>query len=127
MRKFLCSCVLICAIGCPAQSPETQVLVVYKQLEKAVQTGDANHTFVGLWSREKAPEAEKMRAQIPPQPNVHYTASKVFVQGDQAVLLGQYAQDAFLSLRFIKEDGRWKIQDLASSDKPYHPPPPCMP
>ncbi len=106
-------------MGCPAQSPEGQVLAVYKQLEKAVQTGDANHTFVSLWSGEKAPEAEKLRAQIPPQPDVHYTASKVFVQGDKAVLLGQYAPDGFLSLRFVKEDGLWKIEDFAFSDKPY--------
>jgi hypothetical protein len=90
-------------------------------LEKAVQTGDANHTFVGLWSREKKVDAEKMLAMIPPQPDVHYTASKVFVQGDEAVLLGQYAKDQYLSLRFVKEDGNWKIKDLAGNDKPYPP------
>lgn len=119
MRKFLCSCFLICALACPAQNPESQVLAVYKQLEKAVQTGDADHTFVGLWSREKASDAEKMRALLHPQPDLHYTASKVFVQGDQAVLLGQYAQNGFLSLRLIKEDGAWKIEELAFSEKPY--------
>jgi hypothetical protein len=90
-------------------------------LEKAVQTGDANHSFVGLWSREKKSEAEKMRAMIPPQPDVHYTSSKVFVQGDEAVLLGQYAKDDYLSVRFVKEDGSWKIEDFAGSDKPYPP------
>jgi len=84
-----------------------------------VQTGDANHTFVGLWSREKRAEAEKMLAMIPPQPDVHYTSSKVFVQGDEAVLLGQYANDAYLSIRYVKEDGSWKIKDFAGNDKPY--------
>lgn len=54
-----------------------------------------------------------------PNSNVHYTSSKVFVQGNEAVLLGRYSQNFFLSLRFVKEDGRWKIEDLASSDKPY--------
>lgn len=119
MRKLLCFCFLICAIACPAQTPESQVLAVYKQLEKAVQTGDADHTFVGLWTRDKRSDAEQLRAHIPPQPNAHYTASKVFVQGDQAVLLGQFAPEGFLSLRFIQEDGQWKIKDFASSDKPY--------
>jgi hypothetical protein len=110
---------MIC-IGCRAQQrPEDQVLAVYGQLEKAVQTGDANHTFVGLWSREKKSEAEKMRAMIPPQPDAHYTSSKVFVQGDEAALLGQYSKDGFLSMRFVKEDGLWKIKDFASSDKAY--------
>jgi hypothetical protein len=106
-------------MGCPAQSPESQVLAVYKRLEKAVQSGDVGHTFVGLWSREKAQDAEKMRAQLRPQPNVHYTSSKVFVQGDQAVLLGQYAPGGFLSLRLVREDGGWKIDGFAFSDKPY--------
>jgi hypothetical protein len=82
-------------------------------------SGDANNTFIGLWSREKAPEAGKMRRQLHPQPDVHYTSSKVFVQGDDAVLLGQYGKDGFLSMRFVKEDGRWKIMDFAFSDKAY--------
>ena len=117
MRTLVCF--LICAIGCWAQNPEDQVLAVYRQLEKAVQNGDANNTFVGLWSREKASEADKMRAQLHPQPDVHYTSSKVFVQGDEAVLLGQYGKDEFLSMRFVKEDERWKIKDFVFSDKAY--------
>jgi hypothetical protein len=110
-------------IGCQAQHSEAQrpedlVLAVYKQMEKAVQSGDAK-TFIGLWSRESASEAEKMGSQLHPQPDVHYTSSKVFVQGDEAVLLGQYGKDGFLSMRFVKQDGRWKIKDFAFSDKAY--------
>jgi len=110
---------LICAIACRAERPEDQVLAVYKQLEKAVQTGDADHSFVGLWSREKTSEAEKMRALVQPQPEVRYTAQKVFVQGDEAVLLGQYSKEGFLNMRFVTEDGRWKIREFMFSDKAY--------
>jgi hypothetical protein len=117
MRTFLCF--LICTIGCQAQRPEDQVLAVYRQMEKAEQTGDAN-TWIGLWSRESAPEAEKMRSQIRARPDVHYTSSRIFVQGDQAALLGQYGKDAFLSMRFVKEDGRWKIKDEAFSGNALH-------
>ncbi|MFI5117642.1 MAG: nuclear transport factor 2 family protein [Terriglobales bacterium] len=121
MRTLVCF--LICMIGCQAQRPEAQrpedqVLAVYKQMEKAVQSGDAK-TFVGLWCRESASDAEKMGSQLHPQPDVHYTSSKVFVQGDEAALLGQYGKDGFLSMRFVKEDGRWKIKDFAFSDKAY--------
>ena len=116
MRSLVC--LLICTIGCRAQQPEDQVLAVYRQMEKAVQTGDAN-TFVGLWSRESASEAEKMRPLIHPQPDLHYTSSKVFVQGDQAVLLGRYGKDGYLSMRFAQEDGRWKIKGQVFSDKAY--------
>ena len=116
MRTFVCF--LICTIGCRAQQPEDQVLAVYGQMEKALQSGDAS-TFVGLWSRESASGAEKLRPMIHPRPDLHYTSSKVFVRGDEAVLLGQYGKDEFLSMRFVKEDGRWKIKDQVSSDKAY--------
>jgi len=132
MRNLVCFCFLICAIGCRAQRPEDQVLAVYSQMEKAVQTGDADHAFVGLWSRAKASDAEKMRSQLRPQPDAHYTSSRVYVQADQAVLLGQFSPGGFLSMRFVREDGAWKISDFAFSDKPYSaesvyamiPPPP---
>ena len=122
---------LLCTIGCRAQTPENQVLTVYRQLEKAEQTGNAD-TWIGLWSRESAPEMEKMRPLLRARPDVHYTSSKVFVQGDQAVLLGQSGKDEFLSMRFVKEDGRWKIKERVGSDTPYRaesvyamiPPPP---
>jgi hypothetical protein len=136
MRRMVCVGLLLCAIGSQAQSPaslrpesqspesqspESQVLSVYRQLERAVRSGDADHTFVELWTRAKAPEAEKMRAQMSPQPDAHYTSQRVFVQGNEAALLGQYSQDGFLSLRFVREDGRWKIRDFAFSDTAYPP------
>jgi hypothetical protein len=111
-------CLLICMIGCRAQRPEDQVLAVYKQIEKAVQTGDAK-TFIGLWSGKSASQAEKLASMLQPQPDVHYTASSVFVQGDDAALLGQYDKDGYLSMRFVREDGRWKIKDFAFSQTPY--------
>ncbi len=117
MRTLVCF--LICTIGCRAQQAEDQVLAVFKQMEKAEQSGDAN-TWVGLWSRESASNAEKMRPYLRPRPDAHYTSSRTFVQGDEAVLLGQIGKDQFLSMRFVKEDGRWKIKDQVFSDKAYH-------
>ena len=108
-------------MGCGAQSPEGQVLAVYKQLERSVQTGDADHTFIGLWAGEKRQEAEKMRKMIHPQPDIHYTSSKVFVQGNEAALVGQYSPNGFLSMRFVKEEGQWRIKDWAFSERAYSP------
>ena len=104
---------------CWGQRPEDQVIAVYRQMEKAEQTGDAS-AWIGLWSRASAPEAEKMRPNVHPRPDLHYTSSRIFVQGDQAALLGQCGKDEFLSVRFVKEDGRWKIKDQVFSDKAYH-------
>jgi hypothetical protein len=87
-------------------------------MEKAEQSGDAN-AWVGLWSRESAANAEKMRPYLRPRPDAHYTSSRTFVQGDEAVLLGQIGKDQFVSMRFVKEDGRWKIKDQVFSDKAY--------
>jgi hypothetical protein len=116
MRTLIC--LLICAVACRAQQPEDQVRAVYRQMEKAEQSGDAN-AWVALWSRESASEAEKMRPHLRPRPDAHYTSSKVFVQGEEAVLLGQYAPNQFLRMRLVKEDGRWKIKDQVFSDKAY--------
>jgi hypothetical protein len=109
---------LITTVACRAQLPRDQVLAVLKQMEHAEQTGDAN-AWIGLWSREGATDAEKMRPYLRPRPDAHYTSSAVFVQGDDAVLLGQIAKDQFLSMRFVKEDGRWKIKDQVFSDTAY--------
>lgn len=117
MRTLVC--LLICTIGCRAQRPEDQVLAVYRQMEKAEQSGDAN-TFVGLWSRESASNAEKMRPYLRARPNAHYTWSKVFVQGDEAALLGQIGEGQYLSMRLVKEDGRWKIKDQVWSQTAFH-------
>jgi hypothetical protein len=88
-------------------------------MEKTEQTGDAN-TWFGLWSREGVANAEKVRPYFRPRPNEHYTSSKVFVQGDDAALLGQIAEEQFLGMRLVKEAGLWKIKDQIWSDKPYH-------
>jgi hypothetical protein len=111
-------CFLICTIGCRAQRPEDDVLAVYKQMEKAEQTGDAN-LWIGLWSREQIGNAEKMRPYVRPRPDRHYTASKIYVQGDTAALLGQSGKEQFLSMRFVRQDGLWKIKDQAGSNVPY--------
>ena len=108
---------LLCAIAGRAQ-PEAQVQAVYKQMEHAEQTGDAD-TWISLWSRASASDAKKMRPLIRPRPDAHYMSSKIFTQGDDAVLLGQFAPGQFLSMRFVREDGHWKIKDQAFSNKPY--------
>src|ERR1700722_18688543 len=109
---------LICTIGCRAQRPEDQVLAVYRQMEKAAQTGDGK-AWAGLWSRESASQGEQMGALLHPQPDLHFTSSKVFVQGDQAVLLGQIGKDQYLKMRLVKQDGSWKIKDQAFSEQAY--------
>src|ERR1700733_8892318 len=110
-------CLLICTIACSAQRAEDQVLAVFTQMEKAEQTGDAN-TWVGLWSRDALANAEKMRPYLRPRPSADYTSSKVFVQGDDAVLLGQIGEKQFLGMRLVKEDGLWKIKDQVWSESP---------
>jgi len=109
---------MICTIVCGARRPEDQVLDVYRQMEKAEQRGDAN-ALLGLWSSESATEAEKMRSLVQPRPDLHYIATNVFVQGDEAALLGEYGKEQFLCMRFVKEEGRWKIKDQMLSDKAY--------
>ena len=59
---------LTLATGC-AQSDQSQVEAVLKQLEHAEQTGDFN-TWASLWTHEKSVDAEKMRPYARPRPEV---------------------------------------------------------
>ena len=100
---------LLTLTACSAQSDQSKVEDVLKQMERAEQTGDFN-TFASLWTREKAGEVESMRPYVRPRPEAHYRALKSFVRGDDAVLLVQGASN-FVTMALRREGGEWKIQD----------------
>ena len=104
------ACLLICTAGCSAQRAEDEVLAVYKQMERAEQAGD-DSAWIALWSRDSIANAEKIRPIFRARPDAHYTSSRVFVQGDQAALIGEISEQTYLSMLLVKEDGRWKIKD----------------
>src|SRR5215469_16030834 len=95
--------------GC-AQSEQSKVEAVLKQVEHAEQTGDFN-AWARLWVPEKSGDLEKMRPYLRARPEVQYRAMKTFVQGDQAVLLVHAALDSFVTMTLRREGGQWKIQD----------------
>jgi len=86
------------------------VEAVLQQMERAEQTGDFN-TWVGLWTREKSGDYEKMRPYAKARPEVRYRAMKSFVRGDDAVLFVQSGPEAFVTMMLRREGGQWKIQD----------------
>jgi hypothetical protein len=118
MRLFL-GIVLVLG-ACRAQDEQSSVLATLRQMERAEQTGDAN-AWVGTWSRESAANAEKMRPYIRPRPESRYTASTVFVQGDQAAALVQSTVSGHASMRFVKETGLWKLKDVIWNDRAADP------
>ena len=102
---------LLTLTACSAQSDQSKVEAVLKQMERAEQTGDFN-AWVGLWTREKSDDFEKMRPYATARPDVHYRATKSFIHGDAAVLLAQGgASNAFVTMTLRREGGQWKIQD----------------
>ena len=109
--RVLAILLLIAAAGW-AQSDQSQVEAVLKQLEHAEQTGDFN-TWVGLWTRAKAAEVEGIRRYATARPEVRYRPTKSFAYGDEAVILVQAASasDPFVTMTFRREDGQWKLQD----------------
>jgi hypothetical protein len=111
---------LITATVCPAQSDQSKAEAVLKQLENAERIGDFD-AWVGLWTREKAAEAEKMRPYARARPDVHYRATKSFVRGDEAVLLVEGPPNSFFTLMLRREDGQWKIQDQLPRNTPPNP------
>jgi hypothetical protein len=107
-----------------AQRPEDAVLSVYRQMEKAEQSGNGD-AWVALWSPKSEaivnPEkVNEFKSMIRPRPSVHYTATKILVEGERAALVGTM-DDQYLSMRFALENGTWKIHDQTWSNVPIDP------
>ena len=116
--------ILVLALtACWAQSSQSNVEAVLKQMERAEQTGDFN-AWAALWTREKSGEVEKMRPYVRATPDVHYRATKTFVHGDEAVLLVQRASSSFVTMTLRKQGGQWKIQEQVWRDTA--PDPDCV-
>ncbi len=101
---------LLTLTACWAQSDQSKVEAVLKQMERAEQTGDFN-TWVTLWTREKSGEFEKLRPYATARPDIRYRALKTFVRGDEAVLLVQGGPNPYAIMTLVREGGQWKIQD----------------
>jgi hypothetical protein len=106
---------LLTLTACWAQSDQSKVEAVLKQMERAEQTGDFN-SWAGVWTREKSGEVEKMRPYVRARPEAHYRATKTLVKGDEAVLLVQGASNSFVTMTLRREGGQWKIQDQLWKD-----------
>jgi hypothetical protein len=106
---------LLTLAACRAQSDQSKVEAVLKQMERAEQTGDFN-AWAGLWTREKSGEVEKMRPYVRARPEVQYRPMKSFVHGDAAVILVQCTSNSFVTMTLRREGGQWKIQDQLWKD-----------
>src|SRR5581483_7756023 len=111
---------LLALTACSAQSEQSNVEAVLKKMERAEQTGDFN-AWLGLWTREKAADLEKLRPYAKARPEVRYRATKSFVRGDDAVILITGGLNSFATMALRKEDGQWKIQDEAFRDTAANP------
>ncbi|HEY3939998.1 MAG TPA: nuclear transport factor 2 family protein [Bryobacteraceae bacterium] len=100
---------------CWAQSDQSKVEAVLKQMERAEQTGDFN-AWAALWTREKSGEVEKMRPYVSAKREVRYHATKTFVRGDKAVLLVQGTSNSFVTMTLQRQGGQWKIQEQVWGD-----------
>ena len=118
--RILILALTICTVTCNAQRPDDGVLAVYRQMEKAEQTGNGQ-AWIDLWSpRAFVGDVSGMKDRIRPRPSVRYGVTKMLVQGDMAALVGTM-DDQFLSMRFVRENGAWKILDQSGSNVPLDP------
>lgn len=101
---------LLALTTCQAQSDQSKVDAVLKQMEHALQTGDFSE-FSSVWTPAKSAELEKLRPYVRPRPDTHYRALKTYVRGDEAVLQVQAAADNFFNMTLRKEGGQWKVQE----------------
>jgi hypothetical protein len=101
---------LLTMTACLAQSEQSKVAAVIQQLERAEQTGDFN-TWVSLWTSEKSASAETLRPYAKARPDVQYRPTKIYVDGDRAVVLLKATTEPFANTMLRRESGQWKIQD----------------
>lgn len=113
-------CASLSALSCEAQAPEAQVLVVLKQLERAEQTADYKN-WIALWNRATREKAAGRDMPMRPQPSLQYKPTKTLVQGSEAALIVEATGDRHISMRFVREDGEWKIAEQIWSDQPPDP------
>ena len=107
-------------------SSRDAVLVAFKLLEKAEQTGDGA-LYVSVQSKRKQDEAGKQAVQelakaFPPDPSVHYELVDMRIRKDRAAVLGKIMRSSSTTPQyylgeFVLENGSWKIgQDLLSQE-----------
>src|SRR5579871_1611661 len=112
--------ILLLTLACCAQSNQGQVEAVLKNLERAEQTGNFD-AWIGLWTREKSAELEKMRSYARARPDAQYRALKALVRGDEAVLLAQGVSNSFIVFKLRKQGADWKLQEEAFRDTAPNP------
>ena len=117
-----------------ATAAEAAVTAAYQQLEKSDRDGDAD-----LWLRlhdraMRAPLDEAavnhLRASVKargPEPALRYQPSVVRAVGDNAVVIGsitgskRVAVPRYHSVRYVIEDGEWKIAEEVMNNIPIDP------
>ncbi|HEX5226821.1 MAG TPA: hypothetical protein VFW44_03890 [Bryobacteraceae bacterium] len=104
---------LVTLTACRAQSDQCRLEALVQKMERAEQTGDFN-TWIGLFTRDKAAEMEKLRPYAKARPEVGYRAVESYARGDEGVLFVKAAGSqgySYITMKLRNEGGQWKIQD----------------
>lgn len=114
----------------PDLESEQQVRTVFKQMEKAVREGDSDLAN-SLYDRATRAKVAAVRAKglywpAPANPGTHYEALAVAARGNHAALIGKITGVSQGSVqydlvRFVREDGAWKVAEEGWSDRPLDP------
>jgi hypothetical protein len=109
---------------------EQQVRAVLKQMEKAVRAGDPAFE-ISLYDHATRARMAAAMAKVPhlkPQanPGIHYEAVAVTARGDRAALIARVTGVRqggvqYDRVRFVREDGSWKVAGEVWSDQPVDP------
>ena len=118
--RFQIALIAVCASVCSAQPAEAGVLSVYRQMEKAEQTGNGEAWMALFSSKSDTAAHPEMKNYIRARSSIRYTSTKILVDGDRAALIGTM-NDQFLSVTFVRENGVWKIVEPVFSNVAIDP------
>ena len=125
--------VLVMRSGAPAPATadmraQSELAAALKQVETALQEGDAG-LYLSLLDRKSRAQMESvLQGRIPRRPSLRLEPVAVAARGDQGFVIGSFqdllSPDHVTSylLRYVREDGSWKIADTAIADRPPYAP-----
>ena len=114
----------------PMQRAQEEVIAAFNQIEKAMREGDAT-LFLALTSRKAfAGGSDAIKAgyrPVMPKPGIRLEPIAVCVRAESAFVVAKYDDPANKDtksylVRYVREDGAWKIVDqTTSASPPYRP------
>lgn len=128
MRVSVSCALFVCSfLSLHAATPEDAVTAAYKRMEQSLRTGDGQ-LYLRLQPRDVLSGGklqQRLQKGFPPDPSLRFESLGIRVKKDRAAIVGRTVVSrsgaSYHQMRFILEDGAWKIAVESHSETPIDP------